>query len=63
MTSVWIKNMGVAYLTEHPKHIIERLPLDHPISGPQCAVMVGEHFSEPNKHRLGTRSGDYGRVA
>jgi hypothetical protein len=61
------ENAGVAYITEHPKHIIERVPLERSSSGLGRAIMVGEPFTDkligPTSIDWGRGPDDYGRVA
>ena len=61
------ENLGVAYITRHPDHIIERVPLEPGSSGPGRAVAVGEPFTDkmigPTSIDWGRAPGDYGHVA
>ena len=61
------ENLGVAYITRHPDHIIERVPLEPGSSGPGRAVAAGEPFTDkmigPTSIDWGRAPGDYGHVA
>ena len=61
------ENTAVAYITEHPKHIIERVPLHPGSSGPGRAIVAGEPFNDkligPTSLDWGRAPGDYGHVA
>jgi hypothetical protein len=61
------ENLGVAYLTQHPKHTIERVPLDPASSGLSRAVVAGEPFTDkmigPTSIDWGRGPNDYGHVA
>jgi hypothetical protein len=61
------ENLDVAYITRHPDHIIERVPLEPGSSGPGRAVAAGEPFTDkmigPTSIDWGRAPGDYGHVA
>jgi hypothetical protein len=61
------ENAGVAYLTRHPDHIVERVPLEPTTSGPGRAIVAGEPFNEkiigPTSIDWGRGPEDYGHVA
>ena len=61
------ENLGVAYLTRHPDHIVERVPLKPGSSGLGRAVVVGEPFTDkiigPTSIDWGREPHDYGHVA
>ncbi len=61
------EDAGVGYLTRHPDHILERVPLAPDSAGLGRAVMVGEPFDDeligPTSIDWGRGVNDYGRVA
>ena len=61
------EDAGVAYLTRHPDHIVERVPLDHGASGPGRAIVAGEPFTDkiigPTSIDWGREPDDFGHVA
>ena len=61
------EDAGVAYLTRHPDHVIERVPLKQGSSGLGRAIMAGEPFTDsligPTSVEWGRAPGDYGRIA
>jgi sugar lactone lactonase YvrE len=61
------EDLGVAYITRHPDHIIERVPLEPGSSGPGRAIAAGEPFTDkmigPTSIDWGRAPGDYGHVA
>jgi hypothetical protein len=61
------ENAGVAYLTRHPHHIVERVPLETATSGPGRAIVAGDPFTEkligPTSIDWGRGPEDYGHVA
>lgn len=52
------ENAGVAYLTRHPDHIVERVPLEPATSGPERVIVAGDPFTEK---LIGPTSIDWGR--
>jgi sugar lactone lactonase YvrE len=61
------EDLGVAYITRHPDHIIERVPLAPEGSGAGRAAVAGDPFTDqligPTSIDWGRGEGDYGRVA
>jgi hypothetical protein len=61
------ENLGVAYLTRHPDHIIERVPLEPATSGLGRAIVAGDPFTDkvigPTSIDWGRAPQDYGHVA
>jgi hypothetical protein len=61
------ENLGVAYLTRHPDHIVERVPLEPGATGLRRAVVAGEPFTDkiigPTSIDWGRGPDDYGHVA
>lgn len=61
------ENVGVAYLTRHPDHIVERVPLEPNSSRVSRAVVAGSPFTDkmigPTSIDWGRGPNDYGHVA
>jgi hypothetical protein len=61
------ENAGVAYITRHPDHIVERVPLAPAASEPGRAIVAGEPFTDkmigPTSIDWGRGPEDYGHVA